>query len=357
MLNRRAGTYLMRLLPIRVYGRIVPRDVIGLCYHLVSDRRVPHVQHLYPYKSVAQFDADLRYLKRNFRVLSYPELVEARESGRSDPNAVHLSFDDGYAECFSVVRPLLHEHGLPCTFFVNTGVLDNRRMLDLNRVSLCVGALRRLPVPAAAEVLRGLEAQAGRPLPDVTAFAAWIRPLVRDPDSGASGVLDRLCPRLGVDVEAYLASERPYLAVEEVRKLAAEGFTVGAHTHMHTHLGSLSRPERVEEEIAWSCRMVAEITGARRVPFAFPYDADGVDRGLLREMLEAHRFVGHLFGTGKLRRDREFMVNRMVADWPPSVGTARSNLPGQLCGAYLEEVMRWRGGGVAARTVLPLCGV
>lgn len=339
MLNRRAGTYLMRLLPIQLYGRMVPRDAIGLCYHVVSDRRLLHVEHLYPYKSAAQFAADLRYLKRNFRVLSYPELVEARSSGRAGRNAVHLSFDDGYAECFSVVRPLLLEYGVPCTFFLNTGVLDNRRMLDLNRVSLCVGALRRLGAAGAAEVLRELEGEAGRPLPGVAAFAGWIRPLVRNPDSGGTAVLDRLCARLGVDVAGYLRSERPYLTTDEVRQLADDGFTLGAHTPMHAHLGSVSGPERIEEEIVGSCRAVAELTGAERVPFAFPYDADGVDRAFLAGLLRRNPLVGHLFGTGKLRRDREFMVNRMVVDSPPALGAARSNLPGLLRGAYLDEVL------------------
>ncbi|HEY0037645.1 MAG TPA: hypothetical protein VGB66_13200, partial [Longimicrobium sp.] len=110
---RRGGAYALRLLPVRALGRLLPREVIGLCYHVVSDRPLPHIMPLYPFKSVAQFDADLRWLKRRYRVVSHPELLHARETGRPlGPRAVYLSFDDGYAECFSVARPLLLEHGL-----------------------------------------------------------------------------------------------------------------------------------------------------------------------------------------------------------------------------------------------------
>ncbi|HEX2092916.1 MAG TPA: polysaccharide deacetylase family protein [Longimicrobiaceae bacterium] len=339
-LSRRAGTYLMRLLPMTVYGRIVPREVIGLCYHVVSDRRLPHVRHLYPYKSVEQFEADLLYLKRRFRVVSYPEIVEAGESGRGlGPGAVHLSFDDGYAECFSVVRPILLKHGVPCTFFVTTDALDNRWMIAFNRVSLCIETMAGLGTGELAAVLREVERDAGTPLPDASAFGAWIRSAIRAPDSGAEEVLDRVCARLGVDVAGFLHRERPYLTVEEVRQLASEGFTVGGHTRTHPRLGSTTGTQRIESEIVESCRVVAEITGAERVPFAFPYDAVGVDRGFLRDLLGRHPQIGRLFGTGAFRPDEDFMVNRMLVDSPPAVGRGRTNLPGLLSGAYLEEMM------------------
>ncbi|CAA9300201.1 MAG: hypothetical protein AVDCRST_MAG68-300 [uncultured Gemmatimonadetes bacterium] len=332
--SRRAGTYLMRLLPLQVYGRLLPREVVGLCYHVVSDRGLPHVRHLYPYKTPEQFEADLVYLKRSFRVASYAELVEGR-----DPNAVHLSFDDGYAECFSVVRPLLLKHGLPCTFFINTDVLDNRRMLAFNRVSLCLDAVERGGADAA-RVMAGTAREAGAP---VDAFATWIRARIRDPDSGAEELLDRLCARLGVDVEGFLANERPYLTTAQVRQMADEGFTMGGHTRMHWHMGSTRGEDRIEREIVESCRVVAEITGDERVPFAFPYDAEGVDRAFLARVLERNPRVGRLFGTGSLRIDAPFMVNRMLADSPPALGRARSNLPGILSGAYLDEFLRPAG--------------
>jgi peptidoglycan/xylan/chitin deacetylase (PgdA/CDA1 family) len=333
LLSRRAGTYLMRLLPLQVYGRILPREVVGLCYHVVSERRLPHVANLYPYKSPEQFEADLVYLKRNFRVVSYAELVR----GRVDPNAVHISFDDGYAECFDVVRPLLLKHGLPCTFFVNTDVLDNRRMLGFNRVSLCLEALRGMDAAEANRIVG--EFARDQFVSDVGGFAIWIRRGIRNPDSGAEEVLDRLCARLGVDVDGFLTAERPYMTRAQVRQMADEGFTIGGHTRMHWHMGSTHGEDRIEREIVESCRVVAEVTGSERVPFAFPYDAEGVDRAFLAGVLERNPFLGRLFGTGSLEVDAPFMVNRMLADSPPAVGRARSNLPGLLSGAYLNEFL------------------
>lgn len=337
LLSRRAGTYLMRLLPLQAYGRIMPREVVGLCYHMVSGRRLPHVSNLYPYKSPEQFEADLVYLKRNFRVVSYAELVAAREAGRVEPNSVHISFDDGYSECFDVIRPLLLKHALPCTFFITTDVLDNRRMLGFNRVSLCLEALRGMDVAQANRIVA--EIAGDESVRDVGGFAIWIRRGIRNPDSGAEALLDRLCARLGVDVEGFLARERPYMTRAQVKQLADEGFTIGGHTRMHWHMGSTQGEDRIEREIVDSSRVAAEVTGSKRVPFAFPYDAEGVDRAFLAGVVERNPFLGRLFGTGSLQVDAPFMVNRMLADAPPALGRARSNLPGLLSGAYLNEFL------------------
>lgn len=335
----RIGAQLLRLVPLRLYGRLVPREVIGFCWHVASDGPLPHVRHLYPFKTPAQLAADLAFLRARFRVVSYPELAEARRTGKPlGPNAVFLSFDDAFAECFTVVRPLLLEHGLPCTFFLPTAVLDNRWMLAPHRVSLLVEALGRLPAAERDEVLREFGAES------VEALSARLRRAARA--GTAEEELGRLCARLAVDVAAYLAEERPYLTREQARTMAEEGFTLGAHSRTHPHLGSRMGDEAwVEDEIAGSCREVAALAGEERVPFAFPYDADGVERGWLRGMLARNPHVGLLFGVGQLRAEGETIVNRMIADTPPALGRARSNLPSHLRSAYAEELAAGRRSG------------
>ena len=92
---RRLAVRLMKPVPLRFLSSMLPREVIGFCYHVVSDEALPHVRPMYPYKTVAQFEADLVYLKSRFRMLSYEEFAEARRTGRpAGPNAALLTFDD-----------------------------------------------------------------------------------------------------------------------------------------------------------------------------------------------------------------------------------------------------------------------
>lgn len=311
-LKRRARA----LLPLPLLRRAMPREVVGLLYHVVSDEPLPHVRHLFRYKSAAQFEADLVYLKRHFRPLSYAELLAGGAPGGVGKPGVVLTFDDGYAECFSVARPLLLKHGVPAVFFVATDFLDNRRLFHRNRVSLCLDRAEGIGL--------GVE--------DFGALRRHLRAL-----GPADPALDRACEALGVDGEAYLRRRRPYLTTDEVRQLAAEGFTIGGHTRSHPALGELDAAE-VEREVVESCRVVRELTGGGSIPFAFPFSGDGVSRGLLARLRAEHPFLGLFFDSRRLRRDREFILHRVPVDRPPG-GGAPSSIPDHLRRAYLSQAV------------------
>jgi peptidoglycan/xylan/chitin deacetylase (PgdA/CDA1 family) len=347
VLARRVASNAMRLLPVTAYGRVIRREAIGLCYHVVSDGPLPHVSPLYPFKTVAQFRADLLWLKAHFRFVSYPELMEARDAGRPlGPNRVFLSFDDGYAECFSVVRPMLLELGVPCTFFITTDVIGNGQALAFNQVALCVEAMKAMDGERVRAIMEEMRPAADRPLADPHALSAWIRPALRNPDSPAYATLARLVELAGVDVGAFLRT-KPYLAAEQVRQMAAEGFSFGGHSRLHWHLGSVAGAERVEHEIVESSRVAAELSGASRVPFAFPYDGFGLDRGLVVDVLRRNPFIGPVFGTGGVARESDAVLHRMIVDDPPKRRRVPSTLPGVFRDAYLAEALRVLSGASA----------
>jgi hypothetical protein len=164
----------------------------------------------------------------------------------------------------------------------------------------------------------------------------------------AHAALERLIELTGVDVGAFLAT-RPYLQPEQVRQMAGEGFTFGGHSRYHWHLGSTAGAERVEHEIVESCRVAAELSGAARVPFAFPYDGIGVDRAFLADVVKRHPFIGPVFGSGGLARESSLVLHRMLVDAPPAIEGKGSSLPGVFRGAYLDEMVRLLRGGVVGQ--------
>jgi peptidoglycan/xylan/chitin deacetylase (PgdA/CDA1 family) len=74
--------------------------------------------------SVAAFREHLEYLTDHFEVVDLPEarLNDGRGAGSKD---VALTFDDGYRDFYTEVRPLLHEFDVPVTVFVCPELLDN----------------------------------------------------------------------------------------------------------------------------------------------------------------------------------------------------------------------------------------
>ncbi len=333
-------------MPLAIYPYLIRRDVIGLFYHSVSDQPLPHIQHLYPPELVARFEAALRYIKRRHRLVTDAELEAHRLHGKPLPGrALHLSFDDGFAECFTVARPLLLKHKIPCTFFITSGWVDNQRMFYRNKASLCIEQMRSLEHDAAKMVLTSLNNALDLSLADPAGFVRWIRTL----EAKDEGIIDMTAKMLGVDVKDYLKERQPYMTRAQIKQLHADGFTIGAHTARHAKLASLPAVE-VESEIVDSARFVQELTGQECVPFSFPYSATGTDRGLLADIRARHPFLGLFYDTMDLRKDVDFIVNRIWAEKSAYRKAGReTNVPALLHAAYRAEAyaaMRsWRGAG------------
>lgn len=331
-------------IPLSVYRAVLPREVIGLVYHTVSAGRLPHVSPLYPFKTPAQFARDLDLLRDRFSVVAYPDLP-ARGGASTRRQAAILTFDDGYAECHTVVRPLLQERGLPGTFFIATDFVDNRRMFYRNQIALCLAALDERQGEEIAELLPRLEAALGAPVPD----AAEARARVRAIPPEATGALEAVLEILHIDVRAYLATREPYLTRAQIRELAREGFTVGAHSRSHVKFNRLS-PEAQAAEIVESCRAVQEMTGQAEVPFAFPFSGAGVDLRALDRVRRRHPVVGALFDARGVHPG-PWAHDRVWAD-PPPMGPDESNLLKLIHEAFQAYALwrrRYLTGVLAAR--------
>ena len=333
-------------MPLSLYPYLIKRDVIGLFYHSVSDNHIPYIQNLYPPEPISRFKAALGYIKKHYHPVTEAELFAHRFEGKAlPPRALHLSFDDGFAECYTVVRPLLLQYEIPCTFFVTSGWVDNRSMFYRNKVSLCIEAVRQLPHDAAKMVFTSLNNALDIKLSSGLDFEHWIKDL----EPKDEPVIDMAAKMLGIDTKDYLETHKPYMTGEQIKELHDDGFAIGSHTRSHTKL-SLLAPGQVEEEIVESARFVREITGTEKVPFSFPYSASGTDRGLLAAIRQRHPFLGLFYDTMDLRQDEPFIVNRIWAEKSAyRQAGSETNLPALLHAAYRAEAyatMRgWRGAG------------
>ena len=320
-------------LPMRVLVAFVPRDVICLFYHVVSEQPIIHADHLYAHRPLELFENDLQFLVKNYAPITYDELWRNREEGRPlSKKAVHLSFDDGFVECYDLARPLLLKYGVPCTFFLATNFIDNHRMYYRNQVSLCLEKFWRAEQIQQKVMCERLNKEFGTGITDGSGFETWVKSLV---DEGQVG---RVCETVGVDIPEYLAQRQPYLTREQIKQLAAEGFTIGAHSRRHIKLGRLSQ-EQAGEEILESCLVVGRMTGNARVPFSFPNSGDGLERDFLARIRQDHRAVGLFFDTKGLKQDRRFIVNRIWAESPKYNPGGKLDMPEILRRVYQDYLI------------------
>ncbi len=343
-------------LPFGAWGRLMPRDELALFYHVVSDDTLGTLKH-YPYKDTIRFNMDMAFCAER-GAISYEKLLRSRRDGaRASPNGFLITFDDGLAECHSVARNILLKHRVPAVFFITTDVIDNRSLLHEGRISLGVEAVERMTseetldfarffdistTPKSGDWRAGINKATGNDqigrirISLSAAHYAVIRWLFSLPHRAP--VIDRALERLGIDQAAYLRRHPVYMSERQITDLAADGFVIGGHGRSHLPLQRMTAEEQ-EREIVESCAVVRDITGRKRVPFAFPYGGGGIDRGFLADVMSRHEFIELFFDTQGLRESPWFVVNRTWADFPDLRDHVGSNLPRLMTRKWLRQVV------------------
>jgi len=87
-----------------------------------------------------QFDAQIRYLKKNYSVIELDKAVDALKNKTPlPPYPLVITFDDGYKNNLTYAAPILEKHGVPATIFVVTNFIDKKIPLWVDKLEYVVG--------------------------------------------------------------------------------------------------------------------------------------------------------------------------------------------------------------------------
>jgi peptidoglycan/xylan/chitin deacetylase (PgdA/CDA1 family) len=122
---------LVRSVPRRVLGWRNRQRIIILTYHRVNDELRDKVT-----VGVQQFDEQMKWLSRNYPMVSVEDILRGAVSRNIGRPAVAITFDDGYLDNHENAVPILRKYGVPAVFFVSTGMIgtNNGFAHDLNKL-------------------------------------------------------------------------------------------------------------------------------------------------------------------------------------------------------------------------------
>lgn len=330
------GQRLLNALPLGLFEWMVPRDAVGFVYHLVSESPLPHVRHLYAHKTPEEFEADLDYLLGIYEFTDWHDLLSVRSGTQRQrrPLAV-LTFDDGLAQCFDLIRPILLRRGVTATFFISTRYIDNREMFYRHKASLCIDRIETAASSLRQHLLRSIGQNLGIAEFSHWGLVTWLNRL----EIVDEAMLNQVCHWLEIDVDAELRATSPYMTTNQLRLLAADGFTLGGHSLTHARLQLLGRGA-IEQELVASCDFIRGLVGAANVPFAFPFNGTNIDRDLINSILQRHPWIRVVSDSQGLLKDRSFVIQRIASDTPDRSTPRRSNLGPLIRRSYMNELRR-----------------
>ncbi|MPW37405.1 polysaccharide deacetylase family protein [Vibrio sp. B1Z05] len=112
-------------------------------YHYVrniKDSRYPEIKGL----ELDYFIQQLSFFKENYNIVTMEDVISSLEGDNLPPNALLLTFDDGYAEHFNCVYPVLKEFGIQGSFFVPVKAVVEHELLDVNKIHFILASLSNL---------------------------------------------------------------------------------------------------------------------------------------------------------------------------------------------------------------------
>jgi len=245
-------------------------------YHYV--RPAPEELPFFRYLHVDDFIRQLDWAAGQGRFVPRDEFLDCVEQGRTIEDGIVLTFDDGLADHYDHVLPMLAERNLWGMFFVSSGPHADGRMLDVHRIHRLLGAFGGTRMLAALDEMvepamfteHDLDQDRILAQNDDQDTARFKRMMTYHLKAEWRGiVLDRLMRCLCAD-ERDLVAET-YLGPAQIREMQQAGMIMGGHGISHAVLGTMALDDQ-RREIDQSMAFLEEATGGLEVrSFCYPY--------------------------------------------------------------------------------------
>jgi len=274
-------------------------------YHLVSDAPPLFVKNLYKPKTVKQFKEDLDFFLENYTPITLEEVIQYNkgEITLTKPS-FHLTFDDGLANFYHTIAPILIKKKIPATVFLNTDFVDNKELFYRYKASLLIDNYLNCDTEKKqvyADFITDKTTVLSNTKKSIKHFLLSI-------SFQKKHFLDELADKLNYSFSDFLAKEKPYLSLIQIKDLQKKGFTFGAHSLNHPLYADLSLAEQVkqtQESVNWIKNNLDE----KHLVFSFPFHDIGISKSFF-DKIKTNLTLS--FGTSGIKKDEiPFHLHRL----------------------------------------------
>jgi len=256
-------------------------------WHVISNKPLAHIQHLYKVRNINQFEKDLDFLLKYYKP---GNINEYNYKNKSSENRFYLSFDDGLSECHNIIAPILLRKGIHATFFVNSGFVNNKALFYKYKASVLVDKIEKNNISKC--LIEEVKKETGI-IPN--------KKNILSINFENKDKLDAISNLLDVSFLDYLENNQPYMTLTEIEQLKSQGFTIGAHSVNHPLYSQIPYNNQISQTLD-SLNFIAQKFNVENQYFAFPFSDDGVGLEFFDEIFSKNN-IKYTFGTAGMKHD------------------------------------------------------
>lgn len=303
-------------------------------YHYTRDlkhSRYPEIKGL----DKELFKNQIEFMKNSFNVVTMEQVLEniQGEGMHGLPeNALLLTFDDGYADNYTVAYPILEEYGLQGSFFIPGKTFATHQLLDVNKIHYILASadIYKLvdDLKKQMDYYRGSEYQyastdelfheyavANRFDIKETIFVKRILQTVL-PEKLRNTISSNLFEKYVGVTEEQLAYEL-YMTEEQIRTMKRHGMFIGIHGYDHYWLGNLPK-DKMKQDILMALDTLDEFIDRKQWVMNYPYGS--YNQEVIRYIRQQGACIGLTTDVrvAELGKDSAFELPRLDCnDFPP----------------------------------------
>ena len=281
------------------------------------------------------FKNQIEFMKNSFNVVTMEQVLEniQGEGMHGLPeNALLLTFDDGYADNYTVAYPILEEYGLQGSFFIPGKTFATHQLLDVNKIHYILASadIYKLvdDLKKQMDYYRGSEYQyastdelfhdyavANRFDIKETIFVKRMLQTVL-PEKLRNTISSNLFEKYVGVTEEQLAYEL-YMTEEQIRTIKRHGMFIGIHGYDHYWLGNLPE-DKMKQDILMALDTLDEFIDRKQWVMNYPYGS--YNQEVIRYIRQQGACIGLTTDVrvAELGKDSAFELPRLDCnDFPP----------------------------------------
>lgn len=254
-------------------------------YHYVrglKDSRYPNIKGL----DYELFKKQIDFFETNYNVVTMEDVIAAKHSSKQilPPNALLLTFDDGYIDHYLNVLPILKEHHMQGSFFVPAKVICENVLLDVNKIHFLLASVKE------EELLRQLYKQLDSYRVEANIASneelfqqyaignrfdkketIFIKRMLQTvlPEQ-LRGIITSNLFEIFIDIPEKSFAQELYMNRDQVRCMRNNGMFIGLHGYDHYWLGNLVQTD-MQQDISKALEVMDEFIDDKSWVMNYPY--------------------------------------------------------------------------------------